>query len=435
MKFLMMSARGDGLGLALRLKQNGHQVAAWIKGKTEKENYEGLIEKIDKRWEDYLDEKTIVIFDSSGGGRTADRLRARGHFVFAGSTFADNLEYDRELAFELLAQCGVKVPPFKTFYSWQDGKAYVKNHKKKVVFKATGEMSNDAGLGSYVSPDPDDMIMMMEYYESLAKHKPEFIIQDFVEGVAVSTEGWFNGYEWMEPFNHTIENKAMMVDNLGPSSGCTFDTVWRVEGMNEVVEKGVKAFGDIANEYKHIGLIDLNTIVNEEGAWALEFTPRMGYDAFPTLLELIDGDIGETIAKMARGEQPDEIPLKKGFASALRISIPPHPSEEFIHTGGVPIQGLSRSDRPHLYFFEVKLTDRDNLVSSKGGGALVAVTGVGEDIRESLKGPYEIANRVRIPEKQFRTDAEKVLTCDYARFQRYLSLTHNVMKEVGGVPG
>src|SRR6267154_2750732 len=102
-KFLLLSQGGDGLGLALRLKQNGHQVAAWIRGKLEKDNYDGLIEKV-RKWEDYLDKDTIIVFDSSGGGKTADRLRSRGHFVFAGSSFADNLEHDRELAFELLTQ-------------------------------------------------------------------------------------------------------------------------------------------------------------------------------------------------------------------------------------------------------------------------------------------------------------------------------------------
>ena len=164
----------------------------------------------------------------------------------------------------------------------------------------------------------------------------------------------------------------------------------------------------------------------------MEFTPRFGYDAFPSFLELVEGDVGEVISKMARGEQPDEVPLKDGFASALRISIPPHPSEEFRHPGGIPIQGLARSDRPHLYLFEVQLDEFGRLVSSRGGGAICAVTALGKTIRESFEPVYDIAKRLRIPEKQYRTDAVEVLTKDHNKLFQILSEGHNVLHEVGG---
>lgn len=430
-KFLIMSLKGDGLGLALRLKQQGHTVAASIRGRLEKTNYDGLIEKVDK-WENYLTKDTIVVFDSSGGGKTADRLRARGYHVFTGSVFADNLEIDRQLAFDLMKQVGIKLPPYEVFYDWQEGKSYVKSHSKRVVFKPSGLLSDDDAIGSYVSSDPDDMITMMDYFESVAKHPPEFILQDFVEGVAVSTEGWFNGQDWMEPFNQTIEHKAMMNDDLGPSSGCTCNIVWKLSHTNRVVEEGVKLMGPLLKDYDYIGPLDLNTVVNDDGVWALEFTPRFGYDAFPSLLELVDTDLGEVIAKIAMKEFPDELPLKDGFASALRVSIPPHPSEEFKHPGGIPIQGLFRSDRPHLYFFEVRLDEADRLVSSPGGGAICAITGIGKTIQESFDPVYEIAKRLRIPEKQYRTDAVNELSLDHAKFYRTLASRHNVMKEVGG---
>jgi len=428
-----MSLKGDGLGFALRLKAAGHEVKARIVGRNERANYDGLIEKVEK-WDDGLDKDTIVLFDSTGGGVTADRLRARGYSVFLGSVFADNLELDRELAFDLMEQVGIKTPQYKTFYDWHSGKEYARRRGGKLVFKPTGKMSDDKGLGSYCGSDTKDLETMIDYFESVAKHKPEFILQEFVEGVCVSTEGWFNGREWMEPFNHTVEHKQIMNDDLGPSTGCAFNVVWAARDTNRIIDEGIRLMEPILKEYRYIGPIDLNTVVNEDGVWALEFTPRLGYDAFPALLELVDEDIGEVVAKMARGEQPDQILLKSGFASALRVTIPPHPSEEFTHPGGVPIQGLTRSDRPHLYFFEVMLDHVDRLVSAKGGGAIAAVTGWGENIHESFEGPYEIAKRLRIPEKQYRTDAVKVLSTDHAELYRQLAVGHNQLHFVGGNP-
>ena len=268
--FLLASLKGDGLGLALRLKQVGHKVSVSIVGKTEKQNYDGLLEKVDK-WEDVLNKDTIVVFDSSGGGRTADRLKARGHHVFAGSVFADNLENDRALAFELMEQVGIKVPPYRIFYDWDEGRSYVHNHTTRVVFKPSGEMSDDPALGSYVSSDSEDMITMLDYFEGVAKRSPEFILQDFVEGVALSTEGWFNGYEWMEPFNQTIEHKAIMNDDLGPSSGCACNIVWKLNHTNRIVEEGIKLMSPILADYNYIGRsISIRSLTRMEcGRWNL----------------------------------------------------------------------------------------------------------------------------------------------------------------------
>src|SRR4051812_23929820 len=121
MKFLSLSGAGDGNGLALRLKDNGHEVAVWIRERRTRLNYDGLLRKVTK-WENFLDKETIVVFDSSGGGKTADRLRARGHHVFAGSAFADQLELDRATGFALMDQVGIKIPHSETFFSWEEGK-------------------------------------------------------------------------------------------------------------------------------------------------------------------------------------------------------------------------------------------------------------------------------------------------------------------------
>jgi phosphoribosylamine--glycine ligase len=220
--------------------------------------------------------------------------------------------------------------------------------------------------------------------------------------------------------------------DLGPSTGCAFNIVWMPTESNRVIEEGIERMEGLLKEYDYVGPIDLNCCVNEDGVYALEFTPRFGYDAMPALLELMDEDIGDLIARMARGEKPRRMKLKPGFASAVRVTIPPHPSEEFHHPGGVPIQGLTREDRPHLYFFEVKLDEKDRLVSARGGGAIAAVTGWGDDIHAAFEKPYEILKRLRIPEKQHRTDAESVLSVDHARLYRQLAIGHNQLAFVGG---
>lgn len=430
-KFLMLSGSGEGYGLALRLKQAGHTVKVRAVDKRAQQNYDGLLEKVGNNWADFLDKQTVAIFDSSGGGNTADRLKQRGFAVWCGSSFADQIELDRGLAFELLEQAGVKIPETKTFYDWESGRAYAKAFKGRLVFKASGDLAKDSHIRTYVSYDPGDMIAMLDYYEKTATHSPEFELQEYKKGLVLSTEGWFNGDSFMEPFNHTLEHKAMYNDDLGPSTGCAFDVVWKTD-RNYIVEEGVALFEPLLREYGHVGLVDLNTVVNEEGVWALEFTPRMGYDSFATTLELYNGDIGELIYKMAKGEQPDKVPLNDGFGSAIRITVPPHPSEQFKHGGDLPIRGFDRSDREHLYFYDVKLNETNDLVSTSAYGNLVACTGCGVTVTEALQGSEQLVKKAKIPEKQARTDSIPVLNKDFHDWTQLVGARHNVLKEVGG---
>jgi phosphoribosylamine-glycine ligase len=416
-KFLIMSGGGDGLGIGLRLKQEGNDVAAWIREGQAKSNYDGLLRKV-KRWDDFLTADTIVVFDSSGGGRTADRLRARGHFVVTGGSFADQLELDRAVAFEFMQRAGIKLPEYQEFSSFDKAKAYVKKRDTRLAFKPSGESAKQ--FGSYLAYDAEDMIEVLDSIGEEHIGRPEFILQDFVEGTEVSSEGWFNGETFMRPFNHTIERKHMMDGDLGPSAGCTGNIVWVHEDPTPVMEEGILKMEPILREYNFLGPIDLNTIVNKEGVWALEFTPRFGYDAFPSLMELFESPIGPTLEAIARGSRPTRLPLKNSIASALRLSIPPYPTERYKAPEGIPIRGFTRSDRAHLYFYDVKLNDKLKLVSTAACGAIVTITGTGDSIIEAMEGPTKLAERAKIADKQYRTDLVSAFVEHWCELDTYI---------------
>jgi len=425
MKFLLMSGGGDGLGLGLRLKQEGNDVGVWIKEAPCKPNYDGLLRKVE-HIDDFLTPDTTVVFDSNGGGRTADRLRARGHHVATGGTFADQLEFDRPLAFELMQQGGVRLPVYKEFGSWDKARAWVKERGKRLAFKPSGDTAKH--LGSYLAYDVDDMLEMFDKWQEEVSGKPDFLLQDFVEGVEISTEGWFNGERFMRPFNHTIESKKLMNNDLGASYGCAGNVVWTADEVNPVLTQGLLLMEDILREHEYLGPIDLNTICNDEGVWGLEFTPRFGYDAMPALLELFDAPVGDTLAALARKEAPVRLPMSGSlntFASALKLSIPPYGSE-LRAKEGTPIRGFSRADKPHLFFGDVMLNEKLQLISTSAYGSLITITGRGDSITEAFRGPYELAEKAKIPNKQYRTDLVEKFVGLRARLDPYLKEEESV---------
>src|ERR1700739_2166437 len=112
-----MSNTGDLFGLALKLREQGYDVAGRVRRNQSRQNFDGMLKKVDK-FEDWVDDQTIIVFDSTGGGKLADRLRSKGHFVVGGSAFADQIEFDRGFAFALLEEVGVLVPESHTFFDW-----------------------------------------------------------------------------------------------------------------------------------------------------------------------------------------------------------------------------------------------------------------------------------------------------------------------------
>lgn len=432
-KFLFLTNHGDGLGLAFHLKNLGHTVGVHIRPSSRAQNnFDGMLLKFNdkKQWEKWIDKTTTIVFDANGGGVLGDRLRSQGYNVFGGSVFADQMELDRETGFEFMRQVGIKFPETETFTSWEDGEAFARaNSSKKWVFKPSGETAANDAIGSYVPSDVEDLAEMMNYWKQFTS-TPEYVLQEFLEGVCISTEGWFNGQEWMTPFNHTVERKQLMNGNLGGSGGCSGNAVWKAFGSNHIIEEGVKLIGPILKDMDYRGPIDLNTVVNEQGVWALEWTPRFGYDALPAFIQLYEGDVGELLASIARGDHPTDLNLKSGFASALRISVPPYPAEQFKHAGGIPIRGWEKSDRDHIFLYEVKLNENDTLVTSPAYGAVAALTGYGDSVCSSFDVPLELAGKAKIPDKQYRTDITEVLNKDLGEFNRLVEVRMHVHKEV-----
>ena len=417
-KFLMLSDCGDGMGIALRLKVEGHDARIKIFDSAFTSQGKGLV--------DFADHYTMgqtMIADVTSFGTILEKFRECGVPIFGGGVLADKLEQDRRYAKEVMLEAQIDTPDSLEAKTWDDArKACEKIGEKsgKVVIKPEGELSGV--VPSYVASDIEDALAMLQQFEKEhSSDKIELTIQEFVEGVAVSTEGWFNGVDWAEGmFNHTIERKHALVGDLGPSGGCTGNIIWHCDSSDTLVKETLTKLTVLLRKHRYVGLIDINCVVNDNGIYGLEFTPRFGYDSFPTTLHsLIDFDFGSLVDDMSRGVYSGES-LNEGFGAGVRLSLPPWPCEKFHHDGGVRIQGLEEKDWQWFYPYGVT-REGGELKSSSGVGILASVNGLGDSIGEAFARVYEIVTRLKIPEVQYRTDLTKVCREDYRQLIKYLT--------------
>ena len=408
--------------MALRLKAEGHDVSMWIRDPEAERRGEGLIEKGHS-----LHLLPMMIADCTGSGALLDSYRNSGGRTFNGSQLQDKLEQDRSFASSIFKRYKLKEPKATEFTSWDEAKNFLAgNGDKTYVFKPEGKHSGS--IPSYVSSNSDDMLFMLDHFKGLiGEHDIEFLLQEFIKGTCISTEIWASHGKILIPTNHTLERKQLMNGDIGPSGGCTGNAVWVCRETDCPLCEQVSKLAPFVEEHNYTGCLDVNSVVSTEGdIYALEFTPRFGYDAFPTLLYgLFDGNFGEFIGACCRGESP-ELPLKDGVAAGVRISTAPWPSGDSnaksgaqVHhaESGLPLRGLRYSNLDGFYAYEVSLQE-DTFITSGGYGTIGVAVGFGSDITEAFEEAYKMVDKIKLPEKQYRTDLEEVFKKDLTRLKR-----------------
>lgn len=414
MKFFIISEGGDSTGLALRLQDEGHEVRIWIRDDESHANCKGLLNES----EDFVvDHDTIIMTDCTGSGVLLDAYRLAGHTTLGGSAVADKLEEDREFSTQIFSECEIETPKTEYFEDWEQARSFVETSEAKLVFKPEGDLSGV--IPSYVSSDTEDMLGMLEFYKAQQPATvPAFALQEFIEGTCVSTECWFSIDHFVRPFNHTIERKQLMNDDLGPSGGCTGNVVWGCfDEECPICEATVVKLEEFLRSVNYVGAIDVNAVVSDDGIFALEFTPRFGYDATPTLLcALLSSPVGVFLDEVARGNC-EEMPLFPGFAAGVRLTIPPWPSEKFHAGEGIPLRGIKNFDK--FYPYNVMKGGEIDFVTSGAYGIVGITLGTGETIDEAFADAYRVAKKIKLPDKQLRTDLAEVCSKDYRKLSAY----------------
>ena len=420
--FLLISRYAEGAQVLERIQQEGNPVTLYIQEPIYRDAWDGLLPKTDN-WRKALTANTIVLFDTTGLGKIADQLRASGFPVFGGSEFADQLESDRDFGIKFMEHCGIQVPETKSFTDYKSAKRFLDSvGDEKYVFKPSSGKQDIPTKLTYVPSSPEDMQTFLAFVMDRWGTKiDKFDFQKFVSGTAVSSELWCDGKHILYPGNHTVENKKFANDDLGPSTGCSGNIVWVEQNpFCSIMEEGIERCAQTMIGMNFIGQLDLNAIVNDDGLWGLEWTPRAGYDATPTLLAMIDGEVSKLLADCARGQADYDFPFSHPYGSAIRLTIPPYPiepvpgknTEEMEPNVGIPIQGIDQDNLDHYYFYEVK-TKNDQLVHSGGTGLIFTAVDAGDDVEQIFETPMKLASQAEIPNKHYRTDLQDSLTKMY----------------------
>jgi phosphoribosylamine--glycine ligase len=400
MKFFWYSVKGYSLSLAQRVQEEGNEVVFYqeeVNKKSRGRVGKGIVPLADRL---KVDPDAVVVFDFTGAGKFADRLRKQGFPVVGGSLFADALEHDRLFATRLMAAAGIRVPLTMGFRSIQQGIDFAEHHPHPLVFKPSGEYPASLTI---VADDNAELVKELLRVQKRLGDTVEFELQERVEGIEVSIEGWFNGQDWIhQSINSTLEEKRFLTGGLGPNTGCMGNVVFFYRHARpKLAKETLFKLTPFLRKAGYRGPLDINT----KGGYALEFTPRFGYDAIQTMVELQQQDLGKLLSDVARG-QARSWKVSFDFAIGVTMTIPPFPSDnldEIAKSQGTPIRMADRLTR-HFHLGDAMLDDDGELVTAGNDGVVGVMTAVAGTVAEARREVYQRVAGVQVPNVQYRLD-------------------------------
>jgi phosphoribosylamine--glycine ligase len=415
-RICLASKFGYGLWFAWKFREEGHTSTFQIKiDKPSEEHF------VTEAWKGILDEGRegqynyenisadtydLIVYDIAFDGKGADRVREILP-VIGSSALAQRLEDDRLFALDFMQKCGIKIPQYEAFDNPADAIRYIKKRDKRMVFKPVGDI-DDKGT-TYVAKSSEDMLKFFDKVFRNPKIK-EFVLQDYVEGTECATNCWINASGYYA-ISHDAEVKKFMNGNLGANNGCSGNLVWMARGEDQLFKKGLAKCVEPLQSLGYVGPMDLATIVNPEGVWGLEFTPRFAYDTTGPLTRLIYPDqFGDFLYAIATDQAPPIPQVQYPFCASVRLSIPPYPNDlpdKFYQMGeGTPVGNLEVEGFDEFFASDVRAHSEgsDELETAGLTGFIGCPLGVGDDPIRAFEEVYDCLKQIEVPNAQYRTD-------------------------------
>jgi len=395
--------------LYLRLAAAGHEVRVHIGDPRAHDILEGMINRCgawraELPWIRAAGNDGVIVFETAYHGAIQDGLRADGYQVIGGCAYGDRLEADRAFGQRMMAEAGMEILPAWEFATADEACTFIRSHPARYVMKHSAVTGADLPTFVGRSRSGSDVATVLER-ERHAPSPERVLLTPHVEGVEVGVGAYFNGERFLEPACLDWEHKNFFPGGIGELTG-EMGTLVTYRGAEKLFSCTLARCAGKLRTAGYVGYINLNTIVNERGAWPLEFTCRFGYPGYAILDPLQnDGWTDLFLRLLDRGSST--FATNSGYAVGVVVTVPPFPYpfgyEQLGKGTAVDLADVQPGDADHVHFAEVARRG-DGLVCSGYVGCPLIVTGTGVDAVSAQRAAYQRVARVTIANMRYRND-------------------------------
>lgn len=332
----------------------------------------------------------------------ADAFRNAGISVFGPSQLAARLEGSKTFAKEFMLKYKIPTADADVVRSVQEVMAVLHKFTKPYVLKADGLA---AGKGVYVCQNKDELLQAAN--EIFVEKKfgtagETALLEQFLPGLEVSALALTDGKDF-SIMPYCRDHKRLLDGDLGPNTG-GMGVVGpiKIDPQTEkwITEKILKpTVNGIRNEkWLYRGVLFVGIMLTEKGPMVLEYNVRFGDPETQVLMQLLDGDWGQTFSDVADGKMP-QLQWSNESAACVVLAAAGYPDAP---KKGVKISGQLDSDENVFIFHAGSKKMGEEFVTN--GGRVLNIVARGPSLMQSLEKIYEKISKIHWPGMQYRRD-------------------------------
>jgi phosphoribosylamine--glycine ligase len=335
-----------------------------------------------------------------------DQLQAVGIAAFGPTQAAARLETSKAWSKDFMQRYGIPTANYQVFDDLATARDYAARQSYPLVIKASGLA---AGKGAVIVDDQEqadqvlsDMLQAGKY--GTAGHA--VVIESYLTGPEVSLLALVDGEDYLL-LPAAQDHKRVFDGDQGPNTGGmgAYSPVpaFSPELERQVVEQVLRPTiaGMRAEGCPYRGVLYMGLMLTESGPAVIEFNARFGDPETQVVLPRLQSDLLTLLQQTASGRLREaDLSVTPKACATVVISAPGYPGS---YPKGLPIAGLAAAEELGCLVFQAG-TRQNGAELVTAGGRILAVTALGDDLRQAVQRAYQGVAVVQIPDAHYRRD-------------------------------
>ncbi len=335
-----------------------------------------------------------------------DLFRSKHLNIFGPTQKAAQLESSKDFAKDFMYRYKIPTAKYKTFKIPDEAHRYIDEEGAPIVIKADGLASGKGVIVAMTLKEAHDAIDFMLVDNRFGDAGAKVVIEEFLEGEEASFMVICDG-KTILPLATSQDHKRLLDHDMGPNTGgmgayspapIVTDEIYS-KVMKEIIYPTIHGMANDGIPFT--GFLYAGLMITKKGeVKTLEYNCRMGDPETQPILMRLKSDFFEMLYKSSTGHlDSTEIEWDKRTALAVVLASAGYPEAPKLNDE-IHIEDRVISDS---YIFHAGTIFRDNKLLTSGGRVL-AVTALGNSVKEAQSKAYETINTVKFNGAQYRKD-------------------------------
>ncbi len=327
-------------------------------------------------------------------------------FVAGPSKEGAQLEGSKAFSKKFMQRHHIPTAAYREFTeaNFEEGINYLKQHALPIVLKADGLAAGKGVVIAQTTNEAVEAFTAMIKESQFGDASKKVVVEEFLDGIELSVFVMTDGTHYIL-LPEAKDYKRIGEGDTGPNTGGMgavspvpfADNNFMKKVIQQIVEPTVNGLQKENITYK--GIIFIGLIKVNGDPYVIEYNCRMGDPETEVVMPRLQNDLVDLLVKMKEGKLNEAIPQHDARTACTVMLVsegyPGNYPKGRIMTGFEKVQ--------NSILFHAGTTKKENEIVTNGGRVL-AITSLGNNIKEALATSYSNAELIEYEGKYYRKD-------------------------------